>query len=49
MFLCYLLMMYQLVSAKLNFDTFWDNGQYSARYKARGPIFSVHVAHQYGL
>jgi hypothetical protein len=48
MLLCYLLRTYQLVSAKLNFDTFCDNGHHFTLHKARSPIFCVQVVHKYG-
>jgi hypothetical protein len=33
-----ILIMYQLVPAKLNFDTFWDNRFNSALYRAKEQI-----------
>jgi hypothetical protein len=44
--LCQMLIMYQLVSAKLNFDTFCDNRYNSALHRAKGPNFDVYVLHQ---
>jgi hypothetical protein len=42
----HMLIMYQLVSAKLNFDTFCDNRFNSVLHIAKGPAFGVFVVHQ---
>jgi hypothetical protein len=41
--LCHLLIRYQLVLAKLNFDTFCDNSYNSAFNRAKILNFSVYV------
>jgi hypothetical protein len=46
--LCHLLIMYQFVSAKLNFETFCHNPYCSALHKAKGPNFGVYIVHQKG-